>query len=283
MKVHSLGYRTDLIFPRFDGEIIDRGDYLVVRSPLNPTFYWGNFLLFPRPPQEGDLARWRELFAREIGSPPGTEHQAFAWDTTEAEEGFLDPFVQAGFSVSRDVVLATDELRPPRTPVAGITVRCLDKPSDWAQAIDLQVLCREPEHRESGYRVFRQHAMDRYRRMEEAGLGHWYGAFIGEQLVADLGIFHDGRGLGRYQSVETHPDFRRQGIAGTLVYEAGRRAMLEHGLDTLVIIAETDSSPSRLYESVGFRPAEKNVSLLWWDRRETDAPKFETPPAPAAG
>ena len=74
-----------------------------------------------------------------------------------------------------------------------------------------------------------------------------------------------------------------QGIAGTLVYEAGRRAMLEHGLDTLVIIAETDSSPSRLYESVGFRPAEKTVGLLWWDRRETDAPKFERPPAPAAG
>jgi hypothetical protein len=46
MNVKSLGYRTDLIFPTFDGEIIDRGDYLVIRTPKNPTFYWGNFLLF---------------------------------------------------------------------------------------------------------------------------------------------------------------------------------------------------------------------------------------------
>ena len=38
MEVKSLGYRTDLIFPAFDGEIIDRGAYLVVRTLSNPTF-----------------------------------------------------------------------------------------------------------------------------------------------------------------------------------------------------------------------------------------------------
>jgi len=37
MKVHSLGYQTDLIFPAFDGEVIDRGDYLVIKTPSNPT------------------------------------------------------------------------------------------------------------------------------------------------------------------------------------------------------------------------------------------------------
>ena len=57
MDVKSLGYKTDLIFPAFDGEIVDRGDYLVVRTPSNPYFYWGNFLLFPRPPAEGDYLR----------------------------------------------------------------------------------------------------------------------------------------------------------------------------------------------------------------------------------
>ncbi len=38
MNVHSLGYRTDLIFSRFGGEVFDRGDYLVVRTPSNPPF-----------------------------------------------------------------------------------------------------------------------------------------------------------------------------------------------------------------------------------------------------
>jgi predicted GNAT family acetyltransferase len=86
-------------------------------------------------------------------------------------------------------------------------------------------------------------------------------------LVADLGVFHDGRGLGRYQAVETHPDFRRRGIAGTLVYEAGRRAIAEHGLQTLVIIADEDGDPSRLYQAVGFAPTEKDVGVLWWEGR----------------
>ena len=49
MHIRSLGWRTDLIFPRFDGVVTDRGDYLVVRTPSNPGFYWGNFLLLDAP------------------------------------------------------------------------------------------------------------------------------------------------------------------------------------------------------------------------------------------
>jgi hypothetical protein len=70
MHIKSLGYRTDLIFASFDGEIFDRGDYQVIRSPTNPTFYWGNFLLFPQPPQEGDHEKWRERFVQQIGALP---------------------------------------------------------------------------------------------------------------------------------------------------------------------------------------------------------------------
>jgi hypothetical protein len=32
MTPRSLAWRTDLIFTRFDGEIVDRGDCLVVRT-----------------------------------------------------------------------------------------------------------------------------------------------------------------------------------------------------------------------------------------------------------
>jgi hypothetical protein len=42
----SLGWRSDLVFARFDGEVVDRGNHLLVRTPGNPTFWWGNFLLF---------------------------------------------------------------------------------------------------------------------------------------------------------------------------------------------------------------------------------------------
>jgi ribosomal protein S18 acetylase RimI-like enzyme len=264
VEVKSLGYRTDLIFPAFDGEILDRGSYLVVRTPSNPTFYWGNFLLFERPSGEGDYDRWRELFAREIGIPPAINHITFGWDTVRGEEGEAAPFLAGGFRLARSTVLAARRLRPPAHAAAGLAVRPLASDGDWARAVENQVATREPEHAEGGYRIFRERAMARYRAMAEQGLGGWFGGFLGDRLVADLGIFRSDK-LGRCQSVETLPEFRRRGYAGTLVFEASAYAMDRYGLDTLVIVAETDSAAGRLYRSLGFAEAERQMGLEKWD------------------
>ncbi|HEX7021645.1 MAG TPA: hypothetical protein VF171_02230, partial [Trueperaceae bacterium] len=113
MELASLGCRTDLFFHRFEGEVTDRGDYLVVRTPSNPTYRWGNFLLFDRPPGEGDFGRWTELFALEVGEPPMTEHMVFSWDATGGEPGYVLPFLEAGFALDESVVFATDRVQLP--------------------------------------------------------------------------------------------------------------------------------------------------------------------------
>jgi hypothetical protein len=64
----SLGWQTDLIFARFDAQVIARPDYLLVRTPHNPTFWWGNFLLFDHAPVEGEGGRWLSSFESEIAS-----------------------------------------------------------------------------------------------------------------------------------------------------------------------------------------------------------------------
>jgi ribosomal protein S18 acetylase RimI-like enzyme len=263
MVVKSLGYHTDLFFPAFDGEIIDRGAYIVVRTPSNPTFYWGNFLLFENPPAEGDYPRWTELFAREIGIPPATRHMTFGWDTVRGEQGIVAPFLENGFRLVKSTVLTARKLNPPAHSAADLVVRPLASDDDWAQSVENQVATREPEFTEASYRVFRQRAMERYRRMAAGGLGDWFGGFLGGRLVADLGIFHADR-VGRYQSVQTHPDFRRRGAAGTVVYEASRYAMNRYGLMTFVIVTETDSDAGRLYRSLGFAAAEFQTGLEKW-------------------
>jgi ribosomal protein S18 acetylase RimI-like enzyme len=267
MKLKSLGYRTDLIFFAFDGEIIDRGDYLILRTPGNPGFYWGNFLLFSHPPQGGDFIKWRELFAREIGTPPETQHQVFGWDSPRGEMGVIQPFLQAGFRPAQEVVLTSSEPRSPSRPSDLVSIRALKTEDEWQQAVENQVICREPEFEEDEYREYRKGQMQRYRKMVAAGLGNWYGAFVDQRLVADLGLFHDKR-LARYQTVQTHPDFRRRGIAGTLVYSAGRQSMANYNLDTLVIVANQASNAARLYESLGFKPTEKQVGLEMWPNME---------------
>ena len=266
MEVRSLGYRTDLIFPTFDGEIIDRGNYLVIRTPSNPTFYWGNFLLFDNPPQEGDYSEWREVFAKEIGKPPQVEHQTFGWDTTNNETGIVQPFLESGFLLVQLAVLTAqrDDLIPKSS--SGVTIRPLLSEDDWNQSIDNQVICREPMFPEAGYRIFRQRQVKRYRAMVSHGLGAWFGAFSGSRLVADLGIFCDGE-LGRYQTVQTHPDFRRRGIAGALVFNAALYSLDHFNLETLVIVAEADSPAERLYQSIGFQITELQIGI--WKSDET--------------
>jgi ribosomal protein S18 acetylase RimI-like enzyme len=152
---------------------------------------------------------------------------------------------------------------PPARRSETVEVRPLQTDDEWLAAIENQVVCREPEFAEKSFRVFRQRQMARYRKMAEAKLGDWFGGFVGGRLVADLGLFAEA-GLGRYQSVETHPEFRRRGVGGTMVFEAGRQSKVKHGLDTLVIVAERDSRAASLYQAVGFDPVEHQVGLERW-------------------
>ena len=82
MRVQSLACQTDLLLAAFDGEIIDRGHYLVIVTPNTPTYFWGNYLLFADPPGPDDFVLWQALFAEEIGYRPGIVHRAFGWEAT---------------------------------------------------------------------------------------------------------------------------------------------------------------------------------------------------------
>lgn len=265
MNIQSLGYRTDLIFPRFDGEVLDRGEYTVICTPSNPTFYWGNFLLFPAPPAVGDMDRWQQLFAQEIGVPPATNHLAFGWDTVQGETGNLEPFLATGFGMNVSVVLTAQEVRKPPKYNQEIAVRPITEDCEWEDALNIQIACREPGHGLDSYRSYKARQMARWRAMSEAGIGKWFGAFLDGQMVGDLGVFRDGD-VGRFQSVGTHPDFRRRGVCGTLVYEAAQYALAHLGAKTLVMVADEDYHAAGIYESVGFRPTERQVGVDWWER-----------------
>jgi GNAT superfamily N-acetyltransferase len=274
MHIHSLGYRTDLIFPRFDGQILDHGDHLVIRTPSNPTFYWGNFLLFADPPGEGDLDRWKALFASEVGVPPQVRHFAFGWDGIQGETGQVGPFLEAGFNLSQSVVLSAQQVNPPPKANREVVVRPLAEDWEWQQAEDNQVDCREEGHDPQGYRVFKHDQMLRYRRMSRAGLGEWFGAFLGDRLVADLGLYVDRSHsvgdelIGRFQSVVTHPDYRRLGICGTLVEQASRYGFEKMGVETLVMVADEHYFAAKIYESVGFRPTQRQAGMDWWEKAD---------------
>ncbi len=61
--------------------------------------------------------------------------------------------------------------------------------------------------------------------------------------------------------METHPDFRRLGLAGTLVCRAGRHGLAEPGVSRLVMVADPGYPAIRLYESLGFSRTEDQVGF----------------------
>ena len=72
MDIKGLGWRTDLALLEISGSVLDdRGDHVVVRTPDNPTFWWGNFLMLAGPPADAaDARRWIGAFEAEFPAAP---------------------------------------------------------------------------------------------------------------------------------------------------------------------------------------------------------------------
>lgn len=263
MHIQSLARRTDFIFSRFSGVVVDKGHYTLIQTPSNPGFHWGNYIVFDQPPKKGSLKEWTSIFDQEFASYPRIDHYVFTWESENGETGDFREFTTANFAHETAKVLTAKKLNPPSHVNGLVKIRKLLSDDDWAKALHLQVLCAHPDFANEHYEDFKRPQMENYRKMAEAGMGAWFGAFLGDKLVGDLGIFHEGD-LGRYQSISTHPDYRRQGICGTLVFKSGQVAFEEYQIKQLVMEADADYHAARIYESVGFRTCELNHALCWW-------------------
>ena len=142
MEVRSLGYRTDLAILALEGsQVTDHGDHLVVRTPSNPDYWWGNFLLLEDlGPGSGSV--WMARFAAEF---PGAQHMALGLDETDA--GTIGPDELAGMTMEQNAVMTATSVHAP--PSARLTA---------------------------------------IRALTEAGHGTWFGAFLDDTLVSQLGL-----------------------------------------------------------------------------------------------
>ena len=252
MRIRSLGSRTDVALRVLEGsEVTDRGDYLVVRTPDNPDFWWGNFLLLADLPEPG--GDWLARFAAEF---PAAGHLTLGVDTTDDDDAIPADFAAAGLEVERATVLTAAQLDPPAHPNTEAEIRLLDSDADWQQSVDLAVRCFDGDD-PADYLELRTAAR---RRVTRAGQGAWFGAFVDGRLLAQLGLFDAGDGYARYQHVETDPAARRQGLAGTLVAAAGRYGREVMGASTLVIVAEPAGVAIRIYRACGFTDRESQLS-----------------------
>ncbi len=277
--VPSLGWRSELLFARFDAQITEAAGHLVVRTPHNPTFYWGNFLLWHRAPGEADLAPWLHRFEQAISGPqPASRHVAFGLDVPHV--ALPRSFAEAGFELSGMAVmtLTAGQLREPGLMRGGpFEIRPLRLPAEAEAAIDLQMLCNDQGFEPQGYRRYRHEQMQRCAAMSAAGLGEWFGVWHQGELVADCGLFREGdevpagERIARFQHVETHPQWRRRGLCRALVHAACCHGFGAMGVPRLVMCADPDDVAIGIYESLGFR----REGWLWQIQRR--APEDRMP------
>lgn len=256
--------RSELIFLPRSGGAARIDDCIVLRTPDNPTYWWGNTLVFDQAPVAGDLMRWTQLFEAHVRlEQPASRHTTFSW--TGTERGCVKPFIDAGYTLLESVVLTADRDTTIRAPHENRTTHIASLgPSDWIALRDLLIETRENHHSLAGYAEFAERRIATWRGLGEAGQGAWFGAWqsIDDKLrlASALGVFvearrgPDDRRVGRFQHVVTHPAARRQGLAGTLVAHASRHAFDELDADTLLIIAAEHDDARRVYQSTGYRP-----------------------------
>jgi ribosomal protein S18 acetylase RimI-like enzyme len=263
MDVRSLGFRTDLALLQLAGsEVEDSGDHLVIRTPANPGFYWGNFMLLARPP---GIDRVADLIASYDATFPDSTHRAFGVDGTEDRSADLGPLLHAGLKSDPGTVMTASQVHEPPRPHRGATYRRLESDDDWSQRVELAAACNE-DHDPESYAVFAQRKAASERDRAEAGHGAWWGAFLAGQMVSGMGLYSASPGLARFQSVETHPTFRGRGLAGTLVHAVSRYGFDELDATTLVMVADPDYLAIRVYRSVGFTDSEHQTQLEQRDR-----------------
>jgi len=258
VHVRSLAYRTDLALLQLGGSTVeDRGDHLVIRSPHNPSFYWGNFLLLERTPVADEAQHWLDVFH---DSFPDAEHVAIGVDGTTGTREDVAAFADLGLQVGVDSVMTAQTVHEPPHPNREAAYRRLEGDDDWAALVDFRVAMEPGQHPVRYRRFVADRALDS-RRVAEAGHGAWFGAFVGGRLLASMGLVAAGDGLARFQDVETLPEARGRGLAGTLIHEVSRYGFGELGATTLVMVADPGYSAIRIYRRVGFTSTENQLGM----------------------
>ena len=254
MDIQGLGWRTDLALLEISGSLLeDRGDHVVVRTPDNPTFWWGNFVMLAGPPADAaDARQWVGVFEAEF---PGTRHRTFGIDGTGGSVADGDAFAPHGFETEVSTVMTATSVHEPARPNHDATYRPLESDADWEQQVELTMVGEE-----IGYdREFCEGRARQHRGLVEAGHGQYWGAFEDGHLLSSMGLFRASPGLARFQTVKTHPDARGKGLAGTLVHEISRFGFADLDAETLVMVADPEYLAIRVYRSVGFTDTEVQI------------------------
>ena len=222
---------------------------VVVHTRLNRV----HDLNFLRAENPGD-ATATELAAEaeRVQGAAGISHRRVNIRDEEQRRRLEPEFVQLGWQPERFVVMV--QRRGPDRP-AEHEVREVDEPVVrplWAKAI------RHEPHGKDDRLV--QQILEHLRGLSEAMPTHLFAAEVDGKLAAHTALYSEG-GVGQVENVITLPDYRRRGLARSLVLQAVAESHAA-GNDLTFLVADANDWPQRLYEKLGFETVGRYARFL---------------------
>ncbi len=254
--MNALEFTTDLLVQSGQYRLDTHPDRFVQITPSEPNFWFGNRVIFRT--VLDDAKAHLDHFHTDL---PQARHICIGWDIPGLDRAkIVAMFDGTGLTVEQaDTLTLTGPLRRSVAP-AG---RYHSPVPNATRLASIRGNCKV-QHIEDG---LPEAGLDTYlaghsatrRALIAQGLGQWFGAFKGDTLVGDMGVFHD-QNLIRYQSVQTHKDHRRQGICAALLCACLDWAKSRAPDALPVIVANADTDAGRLYRRAGFALAETTIS-----------------------
>ena len=262
MDITSVGFLSETLFQRYNGIVQDHGAFIEVRTPGNYDFWYGNYLLLSAPPEVGEIEGWIAKFSSIFDDAPKVRHKCLQWPDDKSDTSALrETLERVGWNYDQTSVLSSTESKSVRPSPGGVSFREIKNTKDWCDVLENQVLTRPEGFAEPAYRAFKINRLQEFQGLVSEGRGNWYGAFKGDELVADMGIFHR-RGISRFQEVSTHPKHRREGICAALVHFVSCAEQAVRPGAKMVILADRGEPAERIYKSLGYREIEQIQSVV---------------------
>lgn len=260
----SLGIESNFLMDTFLANTIEKDEYFVIQTPGRPNYFWGNYILMKKPPVKGDFEKWVNVFETEVGEKRERGFCAITFDLKSDETFDASDFFKNKFRIGIDKILIADKIIKPEKFNAKLTVREYELSKNLNSYIEVHFDNNWPYGDKAEQEEFLMEQAMSFSSLVSKDVAKRFGCYLNNKLVADLGIYWNDK-IVRFNSISTHQSYRRLGACSTLVYSVSKKLFEQNPNTRLVMQADENYHAALIYESIGFKPKEKVITLEWKD------------------
>lgn len=267
-KPNLMGTYTDN-FVRFPATLCSTTeDFAVYRTPTRADFWWGAYLVSRNPVTKENLSAMLREWEKRLGDLNDISKKIIQWEIPVGDLPIATPDLNAELNEPlatvhvNSVLVATPVTVQSTFALPDVTLHEAKSERDFDAILDMTLDDLESTPESPATADFLRWKHSQFYEGVKSGSGSWWMLKYKGEFVANCGLFRHGR-TARFREVTTHPDWRRRGFARMLCQRVLAQGFKDPTVEQVVMVAEYDSSPERIYKSVGFSMRSFLVALQW--------------------